>query len=555
MSEASTPAAASLAEASEDPLRAPSAEDDAPLVMPAFRSLVALYTISFVSQMDGAVMLPTLWPFVEELCGREGCQSHYVYGWAQASFFGTRVVAMFLLGQALDRGASFRGAMQCCLWLATAGGLLYFWAPVLSRARGLGAPTVVAARALLGAGSAASVASFAFIATFVPKPRRTGLFATTIGLQRASTPLAPILVLALSEIPARWGRGAVPVTESDAAGLVVALFNCVAGCVVATYFIEPRRRRRGGAPVKPPSAAAVLRALRRTGAWASFFFSFQNNWNNQAVLWTMPLITSKLYGADPVRDSLLFASGGCVGVLTAVAISSRFFQGRKIRDRTMIVASQCGVGCVLLAMSAFFGCPSLSGRGGAPLWLLWVLFSVYYVPFIGQMPSNNSAFPRPRRPRFRAEIVLPRRRLLEIDQRRRGAPPGRLPVAAGDLEELGARGRGAHDRRRVLDGGTVRLMGRDAGHLGRPVPAAAPRLGKVRRRGRRAAAPRAEPALRLSVEPRGGGAVAPPAHLKARVFCHSALLGRAADTSRRRRDVDIPPAGEPRFAAALPGAR
>ena len=146
--------------------------------------------------------------FVEELCGREGCQSHYVYGWAQASFFGTRVVAMFLLGQALDRGASFRGAMQCCLWLATAGGLLYFWAPVLSRARGLGAPTVVAARALLGAGSAASVASFAFIATFVPKPRRTGLFATTIGLQRASTPLAPVLVLALSEIPARWGRGA-----------------------------------------------------------------------------------------------------------------------------------------------------------------------------------------------------------------------------------------------------------------------------------------------------------------------------------------------------------
>ena len=75
MSEASTPAAASLAEASEDPLRAPSAEDDAPLVMPAFRSLVALYTISFVSQMDGAVMLPTLWPFVEELCGRDGCQS------------------------------------------------------------------------------------------------------------------------------------------------------------------------------------------------------------------------------------------------------------------------------------------------------------------------------------------------------------------------------------------------------------------------------------------------------------------------------------------------
>ena len=98
---------------------------------------------------------------------------------------------MFLLGQALDRRVvSFRGVMLGCLGVAAAGGALSFWAPVLSRLRGLGVTAVVVSRSLLGAGSAVSV-----IAS--PTSRRscredrTGLFATTIDLQRAARRWAP----------------------------------------------------------------------------------------------------------------------------------------------------------------------------------------------------------------------------------------------------------------------------------------------------------------------------------------------------------------------------
>ena len=50
-------------EASSRPLNAAAAEP-VPLVMPGFRSLVAVYAIAFVSAMDDAIMLPTLYPCV-----------------------------------------------------------------------------------------------------------------------------------------------------------------------------------------------------------------------------------------------------------------------------------------------------------------------------------------------------------------------------------------------------------------------------------------------------------------------------------------------------------
>ena len=58
-------------------------DDDA--LMPAPESLLALYAICAVSSFDNSVMLPTLWPFVRELCESEGCPAHAVYGGAQAA--------------------------------------------------------------------------------------------------------------------------------------------------------------------------------------------------------------------------------------------------------------------------------------------------------------------------------------------------------------------------------------------------------------------------------------------------------------------------------------
>lgn len=358
--------------------------------MPAFRSLVAIYMIAFVSSMDNAVVLPTLWPYVTRLCAAEGCGAHAVYGRAQAAFFLARTVAMFALGRALDaRRLSFGGAMRLCLGTGAVGGVVYACAPLFSEAYGRGAAVVVGSRALCGAGSSVSVASFSFIAAHVPRARRTGLFARTIGCQRASTPLAPLFVLVLSALPGGAALGALPLSAENCAGFVVSLFNAVAALVLFLVYVEPPRPRIQGR-AKAPSFAAVAKTLRTTGAWASFFFSFQNNWNNQALLWSLPIITSRLFGPNAVRDALIFATGGSVGVATAAFISSDRFRRLEIRDATMILASQSGVGAVLAVFSLVYGCPLLGL--GRPLWGIWVLFACYYAPFIGQMPSNNAVY-------------------------------------------------------------------------------------------------------------------------------------------------------------------
>ena len=72
-------------EASSRPLNAAAAEP-VPLIMPGFRSLVAVYAIAFVSAMDDAIMLPTLYPFVVELCEKRGARATSPTAWPRPSF-------------------------------------------------------------------------------------------------------------------------------------------------------------------------------------------------------------------------------------------------------------------------------------------------------------------------------------------------------------------------------------------------------------------------------------------------------------------------------------
>ncbi|KAJ1460015.1 major facilitator superfamily domain-containing protein [Pelagophyceae sp. CCMP2097] len=367
----------------------PSEPDEATVSLSA---LAACYVVAFVSSMDNAIMLPSLWPYVEQLCREDGRgqDAHRAYGAAQCVFFATRVAAMWFLGQRVDKGDSYATLFTTCLATGVVGALLYGTAPWLGR--GWSIHGLFAGRALLGASSAISVLSLSFVASFVPKSQRTPIFrvAKIIALQRASTPLGPLLVLGLDLLPDKASK--LGVSSYSGAGFVVSGFNVAALFVVVSFFKEPPRLSKAcrDRPA-PPSCRQILTTLRSTGAWASYFFSFQNNWTNQTILWTLPLITADLYGEDVVRDSAIFAAGGCVGIATALSIAC--WKGR-FRDGTMILAAQLGAGGVLGALALSFGCPKLLSTHRRPLWLLCLLFMVYHVPFkfIAQMPSNNALY-------------------------------------------------------------------------------------------------------------------------------------------------------------------
>ncbi|KAJ8608630.1 hypothetical protein CTAYLR_008721 [Chrysophaeum taylorii] len=341
--------------------------------MPGFRGLAGLYAVQIVSSFDNALVLPSMFLYVRSVAASE-TQAHLFYGAAQTVYFLCRVCGQVVVGRVVDSSGRYGVAMGSCLGLGATGSALY-----VARRSVVG---IVAGRALLGFGSAVSVASLSFVASHIPKSQRTKLFARLMGLQRASTPIAPLAVLGLEGV--RKSRVfSVRIDSLNAPGILVGLFNLLALGVVLVVFREPSSKRR--ATPGTASTKDVVGVLGRTGAWVSYVLSFQNNWNNQVVVWTLPLVTTAAFGPSPIRDAFLFASGGVVGLATAFCLSKRRLFSS---DRRMIVASQMGVGCFLVAFAGLVGCSSRP----PPLAVVWVLFSLYYAPFIGQMPSNNAMY-------------------------------------------------------------------------------------------------------------------------------------------------------------------
>lgn len=339
--------------------------------MPRFSGLAGLYAIQVVSSFDNALVLPSMYLYVVKNSKQGGISPDFAYGVAQTVYFVCRVFGQLAIGRALDRGWRYRVCMSSCLALGVAGSATYASARDVT--------TIVVARGLLGLGSSVSVASLSFVSSFVAKEHRTGLFAKLMGLSRASTPIAPLVVLGL----AHFKLG--PVDHLNSPGIVVGLFNLAALFVVVFVFAEPLRDRSSPADRTPIDLFAVL---RQTGAWVSYVLSFQNNWNNQVVVWTLPLITASRFGPSPTRDAFLFASGGLVGLCTAFGLSRRKLCST---DRATIVVAQLGVGCVLAAFSiAFSGC--LGEYEHVSLAVVWLLFSFYYAPFVAQMPANNAMY-------------------------------------------------------------------------------------------------------------------------------------------------------------------
>lgn len=337
------------------------------LEMPGFVGLIGLYAVQVVSSFDNALVLPSMYLYVQQLSANEH-EAHIAYGVAQFAYFACRVCGQIAMGRWLDGGRSFRWAMAGCLAISVCGSLAYVLAS--------GVRTLVLGRCLLGLGSSVTVCSLSFVSTFIPKKNRTALFAKLMGLQRSSTPIAPLVVLGLAKV--RQGPVIGPL---NAPGVAVGAFNIAALGVVCLLFREPSRSRK----VRHRQAVRVVEVLSRTGAWVSYVLSFQNNWNNQVVVWTLPLFTTAHFGASPARDAWLFASGGFVGLCTAFALSKRRLCST---DRATIVASQIGVGACLACLTSLIGCGALPRS----LPLLWCLFSIYYAPFISQMPSNNAMY-------------------------------------------------------------------------------------------------------------------------------------------------------------------
>jgi hypothetical protein len=345
------------------------------LTMPP--KLLGVYVIQVASTIDNVLVNPTLVHYLRELCGGGRCDAMAAYGRCQCVFFASRVVAMWFVGRAIDgdAGGGVHGrAATACLAAAAVGSAAYALAPTVE--------VVVAARALAGASSSVVVATTAYVSARVPARDRTPVFSTIMGLQRLTSLCGPAVLLGLRD------------RSYAGAGAVVAACNVAALATASLDDAAPDRApdakpRRADAP---RGARAVARTLVRSGAWACFFLSWNNNFGNQTLDWSLPLVTSRLFGPSALRDSALFAVTGVVGTASAFAVGP-LARRYELGDRGLCVGNQVAVGAVLFAYAALFGCPSLLGPAAPrPLGLFATVYALYHVPFLAQMPSNNSIY-------------------------------------------------------------------------------------------------------------------------------------------------------------------
>lgn len=210
----------------------------------------------------------------------------------------------------------------------------------------------------------------------------------TFGFQRACVPLAPLANLLLVSLPT-WHWGTVVFNQFTLAGVFTALVNALCILTVVFFFKEPQRGPRP-AGSSTPRCPDIGRTIWRSGAYVSYFLSFQNNWANQVFLWTLPIITAQRFPSlKVVGNSVLLSVGGTAGLVTAFSVPLLCSQ---FSDRISILMAQAFQGVVLLFMIVCYGGCTDTESGGPPLPVLYVLFCAYNVGFLAQMPANNAIY-------------------------------------------------------------------------------------------------------------------------------------------------------------------
>mmetsp|Transcript_43361 Transcript_43361/g.92836 ORF Transcript_43361/g.92836 Transcript_43361/m.92836 type:complete len:460 (-) Transcript_43361:213-1592(-) len=337
------------------------------------RSLYPVYFCSLVVPIDEAVVLPSLFDYIRSLGG--DAQS---YGNIQVAFYVCRIIAMPVVGLLVGRLRSGL-LLTILLTVGTLASLLYTFAPILG-----GVSMVLISRAMLGLASSASVAILSYVAEQVPREEQTKAYSINFALERAGVPLAPALTVLFVHLPVietSW----ITLDKYTYAGVMMFILNLALLLNMQLLIEPPLRRHQSGST---PGPREVCRTLGSTGAYFSYVMSFQNNWNSHTIMWTIPILTSRLYPEiGVVGNSLLFASGGITAIIVG-CLTPKVFRGWA--HRSVLLVTQGSAVFVLLPFALVYGCHAFPGE--TPLWVLVLLHNAFFIPHMAQMPSNNAIY-------------------------------------------------------------------------------------------------------------------------------------------------------------------
>ena len=151
-------------------------------------NLFCVWSISFLSAIDGTVAVPSLWRYIESLGGSEE-----YYGLCVSAFAVARVAFMGVFGLWVDR-RPFREVFAVSLAVGVLASAVYARADV-------GLPLVLAGRFILGATSAVSVAARAFVSSQTTAADRTKYMSINTAIANSLSICGPAFNLAIVALP------------------------------------------------------------------------------------------------------------------------------------------------------------------------------------------------------------------------------------------------------------------------------------------------------------------------------------------------------------------
>ena len=161
------------------------------------KNVWCLFTVTFISAMEGTLSGPSLFLYTTSLGGNAK-----TYGYLGAVFWLFRCLSLVGFGAYSDR-LPFKTTMSFGLCCGMTGGIFYALAPLAVATFGQwGIVTLFLGRIITGIGSGMSVPSSAFFATQTPVSERSTYVGYNQSLGRLVTPSGPAMNLCFIALPA-----------------------------------------------------------------------------------------------------------------------------------------------------------------------------------------------------------------------------------------------------------------------------------------------------------------------------------------------------------------
>ena len=298
------------------------------------------------------ISIPSLWQYLTSLGG-----SYFHYGLCISGFAFFRLSAMGLFGMWVDR-RPYKEIYGVSLLISIFAALLYASGPAWPVGRGLWA--VVIGRCVLGAMSAESVATQAFVSTNTRVADRTRYMAINTLTSKLLTIAGPVFNLVIVALPhldltLPLNLGRLHFDNFTWVGYFLVCGQLLILAAILCVFEEPQRRPRKQPPPLEPCGSRQLGScvtlgglfpwarvwvdpwLRKTNSWVMLFLNFRNNYTMFAVTYAIPLIADRDYGYGQLKISYIFV------VITATAIIATAVLGvvsAYVSDRNLLCGCQ-----------------------------------------------------------------------------------------------------------------------------------------------------------------------------------------------------------------------